>query len=273
MGTFSGVLLAADYDDTLYDHSFSISQENRRAIAGFLAEGGLFTVATGRSYINFAIQMETEQVPINAPAVLSNGSSIHDFATGETLWQKTLPGEAPLHLAEICRLFPEVGFEAYHGDQVYTHRANTVTRRHLTHCRLEGIPRPIEAMPGPWLKVILQHEDTGYLHRVQAHFQAHWPELYEVTFSNPVLLELTAKGANKGLAVQWLAERLHIQPQHIYCVGNGVNDIPMLEVSAVPFAPADCYEEVKLWGPVLLPPCDHHAIAHLIEILDRRYGR
>lgn len=270
MGRFSGVLLVADYDDTLYDHSFAISPENRAAIARFTGEGGLFAVATGRSFGNFAIQMATEQVPVNAPVVLANGASIYDFSTQTTLWEKVLPEEAPRHLAELCRRFPEVGFEAYHGDQVYTHRANTVTRRHLTRCRLTGLERPIEAMPEPWLKVILQHEDTAYLQAIQDEMQANWPDQYEVTFSNPVLLEVTAKGANKGFAVQWLAEHLHIDPRHIYCVGNGVNDLPMLEISAVPFAPADCYPQVRDWGPVLLPDCDHHTVAALVERLEER---
>lgn len=39
MGKFSGVLLATDYDDTLYSSDCTISQENRQAIARFVAEG------------------------------------------------------------------------------------------------------------------------------------------------------------------------------------------------------------------------------------------
>ena len=47
MGKFSGVLLATDYDDTLYDSKGTISPENRAAIDRFLAEGGLFSISTG----------------------------------------------------------------------------------------------------------------------------------------------------------------------------------------------------------------------------------
>ena len=58
MGRFRGVLLATDYDDTLYSTNATISPENRQAIEYFVAEGGKFCISTGRSYINFAIQME-----------------------------------------------------------------------------------------------------------------------------------------------------------------------------------------------------------------------
>ena len=161
MGRFRGVLLATDYDDTLYSTNATISPENRQAIEYFVAEGGKFCISTGRSYINFAIQMEKERLPVNAPVILSNGASIYDFATEKSLWLKHLPPLAPRHLAQVCRAFPQVGFEAYHQDEVFTFRANEVTRHHLTRCHLTGVPRAIEAMPVPWIKVILQHPDPG----------------------------------------------------------------------------------------------------------------
>ena len=153
MGKFSGVLLATDYDDTLYSSDCTISQENRQAIARFVAEGGLFCISTGRSYINFAIQMERERLPVNTPVILSNGASIYDFATEESLWLKYLPAQAPVHLAQVCAAFPQVGFEAYHQDEVYIFRPNEVTQRHLTRCHLTGRPKAIEEMPVPWIKV------------------------------------------------------------------------------------------------------------------------
>ena len=49
MGKFDGVLLVSDYDDTLYNHKLEVSEENRAAIESFIAQGGTFTVATGRA--------------------------------------------------------------------------------------------------------------------------------------------------------------------------------------------------------------------------------
>lgn len=271
MGKFNGVLLATDYDDTLYNSSFAISPEDRLAIARFIAEGGLFTISTGRSYVNFAIQMQKEHLPVNVPVILSNGASIYDFAAEKVLWQKELPKQAAEHIQTVCAAFPQVGFEAYHGDDVYVYRPNSITEKHLTRCHLTGIPREIGEMPIPWLKVILQHEDGELLERVRDYILSAWPGEYEVTFSNPTLLEVTVRGANKGYAVRWLAKHLGIHQDHIYCVGNGINDIPMLEVSAVPFAPSNCYREVKEWGATILPSCDESCIAQLIGQLEKRY--
>ena len=47
---------------------------------------------------------------------------------------------------QVCAAFPQVGFEAYHQDEVYIFRPNEVTPRHLTRCHLTGRPTAIEEM-------------------------------------------------------------------------------------------------------------------------------
>ena len=87
------------------------------------------------------------------------------------------------------------------------------------------------------------------------------------TASNLVLLELTRKGSNKGGMVAYLANYLGIDPKKIYCVGDNQNDIPMLALSAVPFAPANCAPEVKEWGARILCPCDQGVMGDILPIL------
>ena len=69
-----------------------------------------------------------------------------------------------------------------------------------------------------------------------------------------------------------LAQQLGIDRAHIYCVGDNQNDIPMLEVAAEAFAPANCIDAVRATGARILSPCQDGAVADLVEILDRRYG-
>ena len=48
-------------------------------------------------------------------------------------------------------------------------------------------------------------------------------------------------------------------------------DIPMLERSVIPFAPANCAQEVKDWGARVLCHCNDGVIGDIVEILDRAY--
>lgn len=268
MGKFDGVLLASDFDDTLYASTMEVSAENRRAIEYFTGEGGYFTVATGRAHPTFA--PHAADAPINCPVVLSNGSGLYDFGQNRMIYETFLPGRARDDLAEVAGAIPELGFEAYHGDDIYLHNPNQVTWNHLRRAGCQGLERPIGEMPLPWSKVILQQR-RDVLERVQAYMLARWAEHYEVIFSNAVLLELTRKGSSKGGMVLRLAQYLGVDRANIYCVGDNENDIPMLAISAIPFAPANCARIVKDWGPRLVRSCDESCIAEIIEILDKRY--
>ena len=87
----------------------------------------------------------------------------------------------------------------------------------------------------------------------------------------PTLLEMTAKGANKGAMVQRLAQRLGISMDHVYCVGDEANDLSMLNVAAEGFAPANCSGVVRESGATIVCHCAEGALAEVISVVDRRY--
>ena len=270
MGKFDGVLFFTDYDDTLYNSAHTVAREDREAIRRFIQNGGYFSVATGRAHRTFTPQIEKERLTLNAPVVLGNGSAIYDYAGDRYLLESFLPREAPGILAQLCAWFPALGFEAYHGDDIYVHNPNRVTREHMAKVGVPHTLCPIGDMPTPWTKVILQ-QDHPYLEEVQARLLRRWGDRFEAIFSNPYLLEVTAKGCTKGSMVEKVAQLLYVKPQNLYCMGDNANDISMLALSAIPFAPANCARAVKDWGARVLGSCDDHAVAQAIEILDKIY--
>ena len=270
LGKFDGVLLVSDFDDTLYGSDFTVSPDNCQAIEYFTGEGGRFTVATGRAHKTFAAHAPL--VPLNAPVILSNGSCLYDFQADRVVYETFLPDRVRRDLAEVAAAFPSLGFEAYNGQDVYLYNPNQITWNHLRKTKAtDGVAeRPIDQIPLPWSKALLE-QDRPVLEQVRAYMQGRWDEHYELIFSNAVLLELTEKGSNKGGMVLRLARDLGIERGGIYCVGDNENDIPMLAVSAIPFAPANCAPVVKAWGARLVGSCDESCVAEIIGILDSIY--
>ena len=76
MADFSDVLLTVDFDRTLTAPDSSIPARNLEAIESFMANGGAFTVNTGRSIPMYSNLMDV--VPVNAPVLLYNGSAAYD---------------------------------------------------------------------------------------------------------------------------------------------------------------------------------------------------
>ena len=159
MGKFSGVLIASDYDNTMvYTEGAlksggplpSVSRENREAVEYFMAEGGTFSVATGRALPSFS--RVREGVPMNGPTVLFNGAAIYDFAQQRYLYTAFLPESVRGHICRLLEDLPETALEIYHDDDsIHAINPNDITYHHLhlTHsptvtlASMEEVPSPI----------------------------------------------------------------------------------------------------------------------------------
>lgn len=280
MGKFTGVLLASDFDNTLIHTEPALrsgapipplSVRNREALEYFMAEGGRFAVATGRALAAF--MRYADVVPMNAPGIVCNGAALYDFAQEAYLETAMLEGEIRERGQAVLDRFPDAAVEAYHVENViHAVRPNEITRNHehLTKVAVTEIPSLLDA-PLPLGKLLFEAEH-GTLEQVLLFLEEQgWREDYELIFSMPTLLEMTAKGANKGAMVRRLAERLGISMEHVYCVGDEANDLPMLKVAAEGFAPANCNAVVRESGVTLVAHCADDALAEVISILDKRY--
>jgi len=283
MGKFDGVLLATDFDDTLFRSNITgpgvsesekrsepvVFGRNKAALEYFFAQGGRFTVATGRDCQTF--MPYKDRVPMNAPAVLANGAVIYDCEKDVERSHAWLPDTIVGHMERLAGEMPELGFECHLGDTIYAYRPNEISFRHIHKLGCKHLECGFGDMPLPWTKLLVQHTDHAVLVKAQEWIDREYPGQYEAIFSNTYLLEVTAAGATKGGAVLKVAEMLGIEREHIYCVGDNQNDIPMLAVSARGFAPSNCAQAVRDWGATVVCSCEEGAIADVIEILDRKY--
>ena len=280
MGRFDGVLLASDFDNTLiYTEDALLRGEpipplperNRQALTYFMAEGGRFAVSTGRALAAF--EKYAPLVPMNAPGVICNGAALYDFERKEYLESALLDENARQRGQLVLDRFPEAAVEAYHiGNVIHAVHPNAITRHHehLTKVAVTEKPSLLE-VPLPLGKLLFEasHET---LERIRDFLLAQgWGEDYELIFSGQNLLEMTAKGANKGGMVRRLAEHLHIGLDHVYCVGDEANDLPMLRLAAEGFAPANCIPAVRESGATIVSHALDGALADVVEILERKY--
>ncbi|MDD3347962.1 HAD-IIB family hydrolase [Oscillibacter sp.] len=280
MGRFDGCLLASDFDNTLIYTEGALrtgqpvpplSARNREALEYFMAEGGRFAVATGRALAAFLHY--AEMVPKNAPCVVCNGAALYDFSTNEYLETTTLDDDARRRGQLILEQFPAVAVEAYHIDNViHAVHPNEVTRQHehLTKVKVTETPTLLE-VPLPLGKLLFE-ADHAQLEEVCAFLERQgWSEDYELIFSGRTLLEMTARGANKGGMVRRLAARLGISMDHVYCVGDEANDIPMLTAAAEGFAPANCVDAVRACGATVVADATADALADVVARLGEKY--
>ncbi len=268
MGRFHGVLLVSDFDDTLVNRQKQIPPRTMEALQRYTAEGGRFTLASGRSVVS--IRQQLCGLPINAPVITSNGTQIYDYAEEMLLSETPLPETAPADFAKVMAAFPQVAVEIYSHGKLYCVRPNQVTAEHLRITGQTALERSLEQIPDGWVYAKFEEENL-YLQELQQYLHREFHGRYEAIFSNPYLLEIEAGGCSKGAGVLKLAELLGIAREHIYCAGDQENDVSMLKIASVSFTPAGSSQAAIDAANVVVCDCDQGAIADVIEYLEKRY--
>ena len=279
MGKFTGMLLVSDYDNTFQYTAAALSggadavpppsERNIAAVNRWIAEGGLFAIATGRAL--GAVCQQIRPLPINAPIIVDNGGSIYDPAENRYILRTLLPDCALEDLAGVEAAFPGTSMELYLSDERI--HALHPTARNILHCTLTGMPfEAIDALnektiPVPLSKALFMAEMPQLL-KLRAYMAARgWEDRYEIIFSSNTLMELTAKGADKGT----MARRLKVLTgsRTLICIGDHANDLPMLQAADRAFAPANAIEAVRTApGVTVVCHCVDGAVADVVECLE-----
>ena len=202
MQKFRNVLLASDFDNTLVYTQGALergedippmSARNREAVDYFLANGGFFTVATGRALPAFA--QFASALPVNAPCVIANGAAIYDFAGNRYVETAFLDADIYDHVDALLARFPRLCFEVYHDDRrIHVLHPNRFSRNHEHLTRAGTVEvQSFREVDLPVIKLLFEEEKL-LLDEVYAFIRSQsWGERYELIFSSDHLLELTRR--------------------------------------------------------------------------------
>lgn len=262
MNDMMQVLLVSDMDGTLLRTDQSISLENQNAVKRFVDSGGLFTVATGRN--ETSVERFLNVIPINAPAILYNGSVIYDFATGKRLLDKRLPDRTIEVIDQLMKYFPQIGIEVYCEGKIYFPKENAITRMHQSREGFIPLFIQLRDMPLSWNKVVLAI-DPDDISEIGTFIKYRFTHLFDVVQSESQFLEILPKGSNKGTALKILANILSIDLSHIISVGDNMNDLEMICNSGLGFAVENAHPDLISSADFICSGNNDHALADLIK--------
>lgn len=268
MKKFEGLLFCTDLDGTLYTSDKTVSKQNLDAIEYFKSEGGLFTFITGR--VPKTAEDICAVIKPNAPYGCINGGGIYDFAADRYLWTKTLPREA-LDLVRVVDMqMPDMGIQLNTEKEVYFNKDNSAMEYFREVTGLPNVACHYEDVIDPILKVVFGHADVARIEAL-ADLLSDQPSATDFDFirSERNLYEILPKGASKGDLLGKMAELFGIDPHKTIAVGDYNNDVSMLRQAGVSFAVENAVPEVKAAADHITVSNDEHAIAAIIDGLDR----
>ena len=268
---FEGVLIASDIDGTLYNGQVgTIPERNKKAVAYFRENGGMFTLATGRSVPNARFLIR--EIPLSAPAVLANGTLVYDYENEKIIDEDRLPASGWTVAEAVMKAFPDTSIKIMAGREVFYYNVTPFCRWVQETYGIRGPERPTAPFPPETNKILFCNpveEEADVIAFCKANWGDH-PEL-DMVSSNDALYELLPKGANKATGVEKLIRAYHLDEDRVYVIGDYYNDEEMLRRFDHSFAPSGSPDEIKALCEKTFGPCEEGAVADLIDYLDRIY--
>lgn len=274
MKKFDGVLLVSDFDDTLRTYGTELVPErNLAAIEYFRQNGGIFSVATGRDLRSFKTIMPL--MPFPTPVIVGNGVIIYDPAADKLLFESQLADSCAADLEQVLGTFSGTAAEVHCREQVYIVGTNETIELHVGGMQTEAKHCPAHEIPLPWNKICIicdapLWEENPMSHEIAEYINANFGESYTPAVTC-AMIDVAAKNITKESGVTRLAEKHGIDMQNVYAVGDGWNDMDMLRLAKIGFAPEKCAAGVREMGARIVGSCDNGAVADVIEILDGMY--
>ena len=250
MGIFSDILLTVDFDRTMTGPDSTIPRKNLEAIQYFIDNGGAFTVNTGRSLPMTKVFRDI--VPVNVPLLLYNGSAAYDLEKKEILNPALIPLEQAQVIRRTMAQFPDMTVEIQGLDAHYIFEENPAWDAFSEGNNCAWAHAQPEDDLGPFLKFSLYGrlgstsvaalyeytpEEIRRFDEVQHQLQEELKDSCEVFRAAPKILDIHAKGVSKANAARALQKELG--RSILVCVGDGENDVSMLDDADFAFCPAD----------------------------------
>lgn len=256
-------LVAIDLDGTLLDPEGRLSERNAEAVRRANAAGVHVVIATGKS--RGSAEWLLEELLLESHGVFNQGLVIYDTA-GIIIQETALDEEV---VEGVLRFAEERGlpYFTYSADYIVTPFDSEYRQR-----LIDLYHEPTPAI-GAWERehpvhkiVVIDPEDDETM---QGEVRATLEELCEskATITQAVLnfVEVLPAGASKGAGLRWLLEELEIAPEEAMAIGDGENDVEMMEMVGLGVAMGNAHPRVKEVADVVVGSNEESGVAEAIE--------
>lgn len=280
MKPYESYMIISDLDGTIIPHGGCVSEANKQAIESFLAGGGHFGIATGRTPEAAAGYLDG--VSITAPSIFFNGSMLYDWQAGKVLVTKPLtqagaPDLWPRFAARCLERFPEACIEVYTQENCHIisnprYDDPRLPHEHYRYCHSD-LADLADVRKTPWLKffVCADPADLRELEREAEVFGT--AACSHHFYSEANYHEFVAKGVSKGSMLEAIRQMPEFSQTKIIALGDYLNDKELLEAADIGIASGNAHDELKALADFTGCRAEDDLIVWLLEHFDRLTGK
>ena len=263
-------LVAIDLDGTLVTDEKELTPKTIETIKEASKKGVKIMISSGRAFYRLekfidALDLRKE----NQCTICFNGGMIVENTTKEIIYSQNLDAQ---EVKQLIQLGKSLGLPI----MIYTRDA---------HC-VEAVPEVVQKnaknLKGMNLKMVdfdkmNFSEEQNYIYKIcfidkpeiilekRNEIPKEIVEKYEITSSVPEYLEIVKKGIKKSEAIKVVMEKYHIKQEEVMAIGDGENDVEMLEFAGLGIAMENAKDDVKSFANDITTSNNHDGVANAIE--------
>jgi Cof subfamily protein (haloacid dehalogenase superfamily) len=265
-------LIICDMDGTLLNSGHRISKRSLKAFDEARKAGIRITICSGRIFP--MLEAYVKELNIKEPVITANGAALVDPSSHSVLWSRPVPKEDALKLMEYCKA-NHMDYSALGMERCFFSSNSIRIRKFQEYNRIAsqaGLPEMdllffdenhncISSMDV--LKILIHELSPGDLEGARAFIQNNTN--LQFTSSESTLLDVSARGVDKGLGVRKLAGMLNLHKSQICVFGDYLNDLPMFREAGFPIAMGNSSRELQKAAAHITCTNDEDGVAAAIE--------
>ena len=260
-------LIASDFDGTLLRSDYTVAEETVSAISKYVEAGGIFSIITGRGI--FSILPIAKKLGLKGIVSGMQGHMIADIETGKLLVDGGMEkGDVITVLKKLEEM--DAHTHLYDENTFYVNKIDEFTAHYETATGTKGVyvNQPLSVLvendiiKAKKVFVMLMPENRQ---KVYDKIKEILPSGLEVVCSGPYSVEVISTVYSKGTALEYFSKYYGVPLENILCVGDALNDLPMLRIAGKGLAVKNCDEELGKVVEVYPYSNNENAVGRIIE--------
>lgn len=264
-------LLAIDMDGTLLNEEKHIDTPQKEAVQKAIEAGIKVVLCTGRPLFGVLPvyeELELEKYNLDEYVILNNGCSLRKTTNWELLDNKEITKEDVIYLDKLRKGYNLDLTVSNDNDYfVVGDKANKYTIEDGKLVYVDIKPISLEEATSEkhtFFKSMYLGEEEE-IQRFKNDNENLLKDKYDAVLSQIHIFEMLPFGTNKAAALKELAEKLGIEREEIMTIGDGNNDVEMLEFAGIGVAMGNGTESAKKVANYVTDTNENHGVAKAIE--------
>jgi Cof subfamily protein (haloacid dehalogenase superfamily) len=205
------------------------------------------------------------QAGIDEPVVCYQGAVVAEPASGTFLRHEPIP--LALAREAIAAIEREgFGLNCYVGDELYVASPTPEARRYaeFQHLPIHTVGPLLDWLEEPPTKLVTIG-DPSDLETLESRLKAEFDGRLFISKSLPYFLEFASPDVTKGSGMAFVAEHLGLDASRVVGIGDGENDVELLQWAGYAVAVANAHRRVLAEADLVCPSVQEEGVAQVIE--------